>query len=182
MSTTKKPRAPRRLAMSDLTKVEQRIVIARDVVKQVKAGRYRATEGVYSYLSSYCAWDQVQDEADQMRAGETRCPVCAIGAAIVSAIGLFNGTAAENFLKTNNEHTAVRKYFTAKQAREMEAAFEHYDCWSGPAALWGRQWEDPADRLEAIYTNIAENEGQFDLKWTPSPRSRLGKAMVQAEV
>lgn len=181
-----------RKKFSDLTKQEAAVAIAEDVIAQIRAQRYVALSG----LQYFPAWfrgrgdpSEAQKRIDTYRSAggrilgeldavERRCYVCAIGAGVLSACGLFDGRFTKRIAYGLVESPDVLKdVLGTPAARAIEAAFEDSNWKDLRAAIWGRRWADDSDRLEAIWTNVAKNEGRFDYDWTPSRRTRLGKAM-----
>lgn len=185
-------KAPKRLNLSEMTKVEARLAIAKDVIWHIRAGQYIAQQGIYiDIYDELQSRESLQCAVDNVRSGNVDCDVCGVGAGVVSVAGLFNG---KQFTTAKHEddvdhHAVLRKYFSKKTVAAIECAFEIDELWLealGKYQLglrckeWGKQWEEPSDRLEAIYTNLLANEGEFNVEWMPSNRSRLGRVAIKA--
>lgn len=188
---TETVRAPRRLKLDEMSKEEAQMAIAHDVVAQIKKGRYEAVRGSYVEIDE-TAKDldpSFQCMIDLARAGARGCEVCAVGAGVVSAGGLFNGPKFNRPINFGLDyHKILSKFFSPLTVAEIECAFEVDPHWLNKrrktmhgvrCSDWGGQWNDSADRLEAIYTNLIANNGEFNVEWTPSPRTRLGRAMTK---
>lgn len=191
-----------RLVLEDMTVTERRVAIARDVVAHIKGGRYMARCQVYAIIDGLNIEDEGEEDiqclVDKARAGKVDCEVCGIGAGVVSATGLFNSNSARRLEVLRSSRDFLKEFFRPQVVDEIEAAFEmdpsfmscnlkgdfDYDPTdlrqrrADQVVAWGGRWEDdPSDRLEAIYTNLAENKGSLNVNWFPNPRTRLGRAM-----
>lgn len=132
-----------------LTKAEKRVEIAKDVLKQIKANKYRPTNGIWVMdsngykvedLISYAR--QVAEEADAVDLKKDvvcklngTCSVCALGSLFVSAIDKFNHTKLNSgYCVGFSEHknamcNPLLKWFSAKQLLLIESTFEN--CFGG---------------------------------------------------
>src|SRR5437868_518082 len=66
-----------------LTKAEQRVAIAKDVIAQVKVKRYKPSGGAYIILeggNEHLDKEPIQENINKLK----ECEVCAIGSAILS--------------------------------------------------------------------------------------------------
>ncbi len=202
MSTvTQKVKEPVRLKLSQMTKQEARIAIAKDVVAQIRAERYTARTGAFTVMDDGDDGSMTkQGAADAVRAGQHKCSVCAVGAGVVSAAGLFNKLPDGDELcwgvivdETGTENYAyLGKFFPRATLIQMEDAFERADFANDrgvrlsreaedAAIAFGSRWADDADRLEAVWANVLANEGAFDPTWLPSKRTRLGREMRESQ-
>jgi hypothetical protein len=173
------------------TKAEKRVAIAKDVLRQLAAKKYRATPGTYCQLREHdakkldrCSNDQLQGALPQLRS----CAVCALGAAFMSAVAKFDnlsicganlGLAEGDFYVRTSPNRGLifshlEKFFSRRQIAEIECHFEgwakQYDSMdpdsafmagSDRAVAFKRKWRSPGRRLAAIMRNIVRNEGTF---------------------
>lgn len=180
-----------------LDRAEARVAIARDVIKHVQAEVFRASRGVYFGIGFGCVpeWAHGSFEsivlAIRNKGSRAQCNVCAIGAATISAIGLYDdadpleedwGSCValaieeeadpEDHLSMDSEgmRKVLGRWFTFKQLDLIECAFE---CKSNfrlgdstlpqreKAAGFGCFFANASDRLIAIFQNIIDNDGTF---------------------
>ena len=112
-----------------------RIAIAKDVIANLDVGRMTAAQGEYFHLGDVTpgvddTFEGVTLAIKQPRGG-TSCRVCAIGAACVSAVGLYDKApeAEDDWQSYNNvdENTmrdVLARYFSRDQLGLIECAFE----------------------------------------------------------
>ena len=160
-------------------KAEVRVAIAQDVIDILKFGRMTVKSG-YGYFELDGYVDGMEDSYEavalSMRQprGKTRCIVCALGAAALCAVGLYDEVGEDKGEYTESEEMRdiLAKWFSRKQLDLIECAFERNSEFSiGKSALsvreraaaFGRGYEDDTERLEAIMNNIVRNEGSFRL-------------------
>jgi hypothetical protein len=157
--------------MKKLTKSQMRVAIAKDVLKQIKAGKFRITVGRFAVLPGGSE-TYGKKELRKMPV----CNVCAIGAAIVSGIRLFNEIEITDSCINNKESwEMIQKFFSPTQAIKIENAFEqgsgcysrsNWD-WTGPdvntdkAVDFGESFQNKTARAYAIFANIVKNNGEF---------------------
>ena len=123
-----------------LTKQEMRLAIAEDVLEQLRIGRYYATSNYFlatgplrrrgevdfssdpdNFRPKGLTGPEVQEEIKRIN----KCGVCAIGAALISGIRLYDGVSGDNFDPFRGRlGTAVNRFFTTKQLGVMEDFFE----------------------------------------------------------
>jgi hypothetical protein len=126
-----------------MTKAEKRVEIAKDVLKQIKANKYRPTSGVWVididgtdvsdlvYATRredpISAVDLKKDVVCKLRG---TCDVCALGSLFVSAIDKFNHTKLSptcymDFTEhEDSKENPLLKWFSAKQLLLIESTFE----------------------------------------------------------
>ena len=123
------------------TLAEKRVIIAKDVIAQVNAGKINAVSGnVY-----------LDDVADFSQPAES-CTACALGAMFACAVprlGLYSNRLIFDSFEMCEKLTPI---FDKKQLRLMEKYFEED---------WVRDIKDDADRLIAIMKNVVVNHGTF---------------------
>lgn len=133
-----------------MTKAEKRVEIAKDVLKQIKANKYRPTSGVWVIDTDGNEVDdfvyRIRDEdseavidlkKDVVCKLNGRCSVCALGSLFISAIDKFNHTklgpsCSMDFTEhEDSRHNPLLKWFSAKQLLLIESTFENrYGGWS----------------------------------------------------
>jgi hypothetical protein len=85
--TTKKPVTPQKR----LTKAEKRVAIAKDVIAQLKAGKYRAETGSYCEIDlEEAALLEPTAELQKELKKVSKCQVCALGSLFVSDVRKFD--------------------------------------------------------------------------------------------
>ena len=164
-------------------KAEARVAIAKDVIETLAIKRMVASLG-YGYFSAEGYARGVGESFEAMALGirmqgKTRCKVCAIGAACVSAVGLYNDAPLLEKYYTDivpppsdDMRTILARWFTRKQLDLIECAYEvssSYDEGGSSyrardkAQVFGRQYDDDhhRERLEAIMQNVIDNKGTF---------------------
>jgi hypothetical protein len=133
-----------------LSPKKQCIAVAKDVLLQLAAHKYIARN------MSYVTVDWVKPGADLQKVlldaeGRT-CEVCAIGAAVCSIARMGAGVEYADCDYCGK----VANVFGTNQAWLIE---EHFEGWDTHAYKY--KYPNPTDRLEAIFTNILENDGVF---------------------
>ena len=171
-----------------------RIAIAKDVVKHVDSKHLLATRG--SYISVQNAHEDIQGSFQDIAVSlclpgnATVCSVCAIGAATMAAVGLFddgiylegawNTSRAdqpdyhlnEYMIDSNPMFDVLGKWFTPEQLCLIECAFEadedggsteqvEYDLRYEAAQYRNREEYSAEEALRDIFQNIVDNDGLF---------------------
>jgi hypothetical protein len=167
-------------AFERLSKKQKRLAIARDVIQQVQAKKYRATPGRYVKIQTRNGRiDRITQEAllsfrwkDYLDPSVTRavdCEVCGIGAAFVSRARLGNKVDFQG----DGWHDKIRDIFSANQQVLIETAFEGHDCSPlrvgiiekpklfARAMRFCNRYTNDNVRLVAIFRNILKNDGTF---------------------
>jgi hypothetical protein len=126
-----------------MTKGEKRVEIAKDVLKQIKANKYKPTSGIWVsdadgnevndliYRARDKDWDAPVDlKKDVVCQLNGKCDVCALGSLFVSAIDKFNHTklnpnCSVDFTEhQDSDYNPLLKWFSAKQLLLIESTFE----------------------------------------------------------
>ena len=161
-------------------KADARVAIALDVIETILIGRMTPKSG-YGYLSVKEASKEGNSSYEALalsvkRRGKTKCRVCAIGAAALCAIGLYDdaevmekgfyaGGASEQEMRE-----VLSKWFSGQQVDLLESAFEcskfnERDETAESSILravrFGERYENAEERLIAIMENIIKNKGLF---------------------
>lgn len=158
-----------------LTKPQQRILVARDVLEQLKIGKYQAKRTYFSV-----AW--IKDSKADLRTNFDNlgtCNVCGLGACMLSLTRFKNQLTVEDALSSGvKPMTLLRTVFTRKQLALIEYAYEmgspgqwthkSINRFTNFLSLWmskrfgERHGEGDANaRMVAIMRNIVNNNGTF---------------------
>jgi hypothetical protein len=162
------------------TAAQRRVLIAKDVLKQIASKRLVPTTGVYTrgrLKSKPDASDSVSTiGAREAIAAMPKCTACAVGSVLVSGALLGNrctlGDLGQGYTNTENlsldrEHAA--RYFTISQLDLMEVAFEGdelgwlkiSDKQLAMARAFHNKHGTDKECLIAIMKNVIRNEGTF---------------------
>ena len=154
-----------------MTAAQKRVAIAKDVIAQIKCGKFSINAGFFGTIHG-ADGSRTGDAADQkfLKSKQfTSCEVCAVGAAIVSGIRLFNKVQInDGEITCGSAMGLATQYFTEQQVRLIENAFEmgngNFADYSDDyiaAIEFGENYEEDEDRAIAIFTNIIRNKGTF---------------------
>jgi len=162
------------LKLSDMTKAEARVAIAKDVLRNLRFLRICRGNYCTGMLSVHDKTEQIQDHVKEV---QMKCEVCALGACVISAARLFNhltfGEASdEGFdgswfnLHGDDVYRVLRPHFGGERCNLIEHAFEkgmhgHPKRFREAAAAFGEKYLDHHQRLRAIMLNIVRNQGEF---------------------
>lgn len=176
-----------------MTNSEKRVAVAKDVLKQLAARKIKASPGVYLHAELKKGAPGRESDGgdgyseltgslqDHLTTKVKRCEVCALGAAFVSYVRLFNkvnigdetdtyGGAIEGYysdlggeINAYRPELQLKRIFSMDQLDLMEAAFEGE---RGPQAYsesfaFYKKYRTPTKRLEGIMRNIIKNKGTF---------------------
>jgi hypothetical protein len=144
----------------NLTKAQQRVAIAKDVIKQIHGGTLtvatgRYCEGHYSYLNKFFK-DNTCITRHNVVEIRGNCLCCALGSMLLSRVFLGNKVprhAWSDGIGWEECRDGLR-CFTGDHLIEIECAFERGH------PLY-RKIPDPTDRLLAIMQNIVDHNGTF---------------------
>jgi hypothetical protein len=161
---------------------EARVLLARDVIAQIKARRYIARCG--TYMNPLKEESLLLREAVQFARSSAPCEVCARGALFLSELKLYNefeggvnlnpdGEVEERFF--DEQHLAIEQAFEQSAYDQEEYSIPGCECSScrmarGELATWGNTYPDPEKRLIAIMRNIIRNKGKFKENEIVPPR------------
>lgn len=173
------------LAFKKATKPQKRVMIAQDVLAQIKAKKFRAKEGTWVSPSRNLGYG-TEGVREAFAAGEMgHCNVCALGGLFMSCTNLNGGTTFNDFDSEADEigyliemkntlSNGLDKFFSYDQLRLIEIYFE-----GGEGAFQLDElpedidadsvisfWENygATDRLKMIMENIVQNKGTFKPK------------------
>lgn len=149
------------------TKSEKRVMIAKDVLEQLKLKRIKAKGGAYvEFPNSVGIINDVKNKTKQVceLLEENRCECCAFGSMIISDI-LINDKVECGEIKASGflivGETRLRKYFSYDHLRLIERTFEGWECIGSPSRKFHDKYTDDTKRLIAIMKNIIKNKGTF---------------------
>lgn len=161
-----------------LVPAQQRVELAKDVIKQLQTRRFIAKAGIYFESD---ALDEMGTETNpelQTFFNEmSQCEVCAKGAMFVCLVDKKNSLKLLD-VSSGSEYnefsgTLITKYlrdlFELGQLELIESAFERDDMGSGyadeediqNAIFFGEKFFDDGSRLWGIMENIVQNNGKF---------------------
>jgi hypothetical protein len=178
-------------AFKKATKAEKRVMIAKDVLAQIKAKRYVPESGTWVDPN----WN-IRNEIDgtesvqKLFADRTieTCNVCALGGLFMSCTNLNNNTCVsdinyggegnllgEKIQDGDTLSNGLNKIFNKKQLQLIEVYFEKGDGWFGEDGYTGNYigedsrhveyfndaYPDDDERLVEIMKNIVANDGTF---------------------
>lgn len=168
---------------------QQRIAVAKDVLKQIDNKFYTASSGDYCQFrnieNAVTAPTQLDDLFTTLRKEKATCAVCGIGGCFVSLVNLGNEVKTKDALgwtritsfdglNSSTMRKQLRKIFTPIQLTLIEAAFE--ECLMSSNGLdltedekehivqaisFGKKYKTDRGRLIAIMKNIIKNKGDF---------------------
>lgn len=148
-------------AFHRMSKKNQRIAIAKDVLLQMKMKTYVASPGEYIWSSYFSADDSPTELQKCLLTKFPACHVCGIGAAFLSLARLGN----EVCLK-DEFYVKLDPIFGIPQRTLIERTFEGWydcaeECQKAPHMKFNRKYPDDDKRLAAIFRNIIRNDGVF---------------------
>lgn len=142
-----------------LSRAEQRVVIARDLIARLDAKEFIAKSG--TYFNVRITPKELADESTEVRdlLKHKVCKGCQIGGLFLCAVNRHNKLSIGDLGNPTYAELGMRdyleKFFTVRQLNEVEKAFERweeFDDWNVAG---------PADRMRTIANNIIRNKGQF---------------------
>lgn len=184
--------AERNRMFTKATKAQRRVLVAKDVIAQLKAGRFTAESGVWLIGDTVDAASDKIDPSLQraVLAGQVECTCCALGSMMASCVLFKNKLKTERVFESNltqgishfyDHDEDVRALFSDRQICLIECFFEGGDGAMDYTSLTEREQrsaihfiflnENDNDRLGLIMRNIVKNQGTF------KPRLYSDKAM-----
>jgi hypothetical protein len=171
------------LAFARMSKAQQRVVIAQDVIDAIKAKEIIAKNRVYVRMKDENGDELPSLEVEDLLANRevNECEACALGSVFVCALKRDQSIDVEDVF-VDNEQTAMREklagYFNNDQLMLIEAAFEtryfrnedldpeeddygETDEDTQAAIDFGLRFSSPSTRLVGIMKNIIANKGVF---------------------
>jgi hypothetical protein len=168
--------------LTALTKEQQRVAIAKDVLRTIRFYRHVGGCGYWSLPTDIAISIPKNTSLQDHLPKPKDCGVCALGAAMLSYVKLFNKVKTDVLF---NEHGVVvvesdttinvlKRCFSRTQLVDIEAAFEQRanpismtgamhdkELFREKAEAFGRRYPDSRKRLRAIMLNIVKNSGTF---------------------
>lgn len=147
-----------RTNFDSLTKAEQRVVIAKDLIARLRAKNFIARSG--TYLSAPLTDKELRNEEAEIRdvLKGKKCKGCQIGGLFLCAVDRHNrlqlSTGAMD--DSNSMRRYLSKWFTKQQLFDVEEAFEG----GLPFMQWADRHNDD-ERMTLIAQNIIKNKGRF---------------------
>ena len=165
--------------MNKLGKREKRVAIAKDVIKQLRLGRYLAASTyfgthigglVYHTHGNILSSKQVQNEVQKLES----CCVCAIGAAFVSGVRLYDGISGADWdVHLGQGSKGAQNFFTSTELITMERWFELKDLGHN---LYRKLYSMPRKRrMRIVFQSIIDNDGRV---LSNDMRARFEKARM----
>jgi hypothetical protein len=163
------------------------VAIAQDVIDTLMVGRMTAESMTYLRVSGRSrAVDSFEAVALSLKAPryQTTCEVCAIGAAAICAVGLYDQAPGMEKAFEEDDYNfeagpmrrVLRRWFSNEQLGLIESAFERRSAFARRegasedaifyATQFGWEHDDDSDLLVAIMQNIVDNKGTFNPKAT----------------
>jgi len=166
------------------TKAQKRVMIAQDVLAQLKAKRYVAESGcwVQANYNPAATWADIKytDSVQELFVEKKieSCNVCALGGLFMSCTNFNNNTLLEDLddvseglgaLVDEEEKLSnkLNKIFSTSQLKLIESYFEANDGYfrdydeDDRIEVFYNKYPSDKKRLQLIMENIAENEGTF---------------------
>ena len=165
-----------------LAKSEKRVIIAKDVLKWLRAPQpNNITVAGGTYFSLVLAQASSDDARDSISTGISNCVVCALGACFLSHIRVFDEVRSSEISESPGRRFFADRllieskmpYFSIEQMRLIEAVFEGLEQkfrTARPAHLAIMAFhknttkngaQKTRERLIAIMKNIIKNDGKF---------------------
>lgn len=168
----------------------KRVMIAKDVLAQLAAGKIRPKPGTWvSWGMSYAVEDKFREYADENEISifsvecnldlrdlvleglvPDSCSACAMGALFMATVMRADEVKISRYQSTGMSSEVegkLREFFNADQLRLIEIAFEKgggaYRCHSAEDEAVAAKYShlQAQERLEAIMQNIVANKGEF---------------------
>lgn len=153
-----------RIKFEELTKAEQRVVIAKDLIARLKANEFIAKSNTYLRSPELRGTIENTKELRDVLSG-TVCTGCEIGGLFLCAVDRFNALKlrdagdliGKSFSGNNYRMEAyLQQWFPAQTLAAVERAFEGWGRWE----KWAEK-RTPEQRMRQISQNIIKNKGKF---------------------
>lgn len=161
-------------AFNKLSLKEKRIAVAKDVIRQIKKGKYEPLKGIYARFYDSEGWVCYTNQTNFQKSLKeaNKCEVCAIGAAVTSLCRLNSNLVCEpeSEFQPSDLREFLGKVFSKRTICLMENAFEKEYAFEISSASvnarflardFGDSFASDEDRLIGIMKNIIKNEGEF---------------------
>lgn len=160
-----------------MTIAQKRVLIAKDVIAQIRSRRIKATPGLYfasdklRRIMQSAKPPKGTTQLNTVLKEVKRCEGCAQGALMLCIIDRFNKVKVNEVNRNgyldpghDTERKAMLKIFPKGQLDLMEAAFDgfsHKNTSGGAAVNFYLKNPVPGKRLVAIMENVIKNNGEF---------------------
>lgn len=165
---------------NSLSKAEQRVLIARDVLTEIKAEKYIPKTGSYIKEMKVKGFIPYGANSIQKHFDEITCNCCALGACLLSTTKFKNKLEFNDvsyITSSDSQWGLLNDTFSGEQLTMIEYAFEkeHSGTRVGESRFrnfldkgtenacveFGCRFSDSSDRMIAIMKNIIKNKGEF---------------------
>jgi len=164
------------------TKAQKRVMIAQDVLAQLKTKRYVAESGCWVQPNYYSDWKQLSDKDSVQELFAAKkiesCNVCALGGLFMSCTNFNNNTLLEDLYDVSGDlgnlideeeqlSNKLNKIFSTNQLKLIEMYFEanggffREDDEDDRIGVFYNKNSSDKKRLQLIMENIVENGGTF---------------------
>ena len=164
------------------TKAQKRVMIAQDVLAQLKTKRYVAESGCWVQPNYYPDWKQLSDKDSVQELFAAKkiesCNVCALGGLFMSCTNFNNNTLLEDLYDVSGDlgnlideeeqlSNKLNKIFSTNQLKLIEMYFEanggyfREDDEDDRIGVFYNKNSSDKKRLQLIMENIVENGGAF---------------------
>lgn len=145
-----------------LTKAEQRVVIAKDLIARLRAKTFTAYSG--TYFSARFTRKELAGESAQVRTvlKTKKCKGCQLGGLFLCAVDRYDKLEMKDVpdisdMADIDMNPYLSRWFSAETLREVEKAFEGWGVYSE----WRERHDADAERMRLIAQNIINNKGTF---------------------
>lgn len=160
------------------TKAQKRVLIAQDVLAQIKVKRYVPESGVWVQpnwsCKIYASQIRVTDSVQKLFAEKAidTCNVCALGGMFMSCTNLNNNTTLEQLENDQDDLGEAIEYgeklpnglnqiFSKKQLELIEIYFENGNGWFGEDGYTGRSIGEDQNHVEEFYEKYPEDDDRL---------------------
>ncbi len=158
-------------SFQQMSKMEKRVALAKDVIASIKSKKYKVKTGYYLQLFNTKGGGIKRLSKENYEKEEIQCEVCAIGSLFVS-----NFKQNSSLKITSNDDkmiNSLKGIYSENELRLLEYFFEAedvYDIFDENVTIHGkvydfyREYMNSESRLLAMMENIISNEGNFIYK------------------
>ena len=163
----------RKRRFNKLTKNQQRVSIARDVIKMLKNKKIKAGSIYFDALKiDPIEFANFPHKDVHLVVDSTQCKVCALGGMLAATVMKVDGMKfnySQPDIPRNEVIKKLKDYFSIEQLDLIESAFEcqetdryysHVSAW-GKAVDFGNKFKSKTKRMRMIMENIIRNNGEF---------------------
>lgn len=147
----------------DLSKIDQKLAIVKDAIKQIKIGKTIVTTGVYMEVVDNGEGSSLVDDKDNLKKLIKRpdfiCQACAKGALFAACVLETNEVYGNNHysLESFQSHK-LKPWFKRGEIDLIEETFEGWGDKESASFKFYKKYKNPKTRLLAILNNILENK------------------------